>query len=262
MNANKQKKKFFIIFGTVVIVSAVLGFFAGFLGDNIKTVLTGFDGSTSVNYLVLFAIFIALNIAALIVTFYSYFKAKKAVNMLKNDDAYFDTAEKTVDLSITVEQIAFVFSSVLNMVATTINIVNVEKVDPIIYYFVVLIVTVLALIVGCVIMQRLMKIQNQLTPNLNMSVFDFDLMKTQEVQADEAQRELLYKSAYKSFRITSQVFMALFIIISLITAALELSIITAVVVGCMVIFMCTVFVITSYKMQHLQKNKNKKKITK
>ena len=138
MKANKQKKKFFIIFGTVVIVSAVLGFFAGFLGDNIKTVLTGFDGGTSVNYLVLFVIFIALNIAALIVTFYSYFKAKKAVNMLKNDDTYFDTAEKTVDLSITVEQIAFVFSCVLNMVATTINIVNVEKVDPIIYYFVVL----------------------------------------------------------------------------------------------------------------------------
>ena len=44
MKANKQKKKIFIIFGTVVIVSAVLGFFAGFLGDNIKTVLTGFDG--------------------------------------------------------------------------------------------------------------------------------------------------------------------------------------------------------------------------
>lgn len=259
MNANKQKKKFFIIFGTVVIVSAVLGFFAGFLGKDIRKVLNDFAGSTSVNYLVLFAIFIALNIAALIVTFYSYFKAKKAVNMLKNDDAYFDTVEKTVDLSITVEQIAFVFSSVLNMVATTINIVNVEKVDPIIYYFVVLIVTVLVLIVGCVIMQRLMKIQNQLTPNLNMSVFDFDLMKTQEVQADEAQRELLYKSAYKSFRITSKVFMALFIIISVITAVMELSIITAVVVGCMVIFMCTVFVIISYKMQHLQKNKNKKK---
>ena len=74
MKANRQKKKFFIIFGTVVIVSAVLGFFAGFLGDNIKTVLTGFDGGTSVNYLVLFVIFIALNIAALIVTFYYFYK--------------------------------------------------------------------------------------------------------------------------------------------------------------------------------------------
>jgi len=256
---NGRKLILFIVsLVVIVIVSVLLGLFVNAncysIGNFILDLEKNAESNLKTIMLVLDTVTCVIDIVGIIVIITMCCILSKMVNSQDISDDGLDALETRVDLNASIVQIIFLSELAISIFCTCCNILNVEY-TYVIFYFLVLFLTMVEMIVGCVACQKIMKLQNKLSPNVDLRVYDFKIMSVQEQQFDEAQRDALYKATYSTFKLCCNVFSILFVIFLLVTVVFDIPIFTVALLGAMVVFMNVVFLIKNYRAQHPKKKK-------
>lgn len=256
MMSNKKKLIIFLsLLIPVMLISGILGFISGYNDYDFSNILANLQKDMGLAAGILInSLNVILSVVGTIVCIVMYFKVKNKVKCANSSEEAFDKAENFLDIAGSVVQIIFILVTVVGVLSVCCGVLNLDKKDEVDLTFpVMLMLFSAALIIQSIFIQKTLKQQTNLSPNLDLKVYDMRAMKTFEDQCDEAQRTFFYKSAYKSFAICTNTFTVAFMVIALATMLLGLPLTATVIMGFVVLYMNVVYILKSYKVQHPKK---------
>lgn len=220
MVKNKKKKltekqhflKFIVLIIVALLVGGVLGYLTAWFVD--EGLFKGFSGLTNWFTVINPIIFAVFNIVLAIISFVTYAKAKKKYELADGEDEeIYDIIDYKLNTPLLLSNIAVI--SNMALMATGVysasksnlddNVANICYFANIGLFFVGYIWVIYA-------QSLAIKLCKKINPEKQGSIFDTNFKKEWEDSCDEAQKLVIYKSAYKSFSATNFTCMVMWLV--------------------------------------------------
>ena len=250
-NAKKVEKSKLagkIFFVVCIIAGCILGLFSGIGDINISNVQFSVDKIVTVAYnlCVMLGMITAFVGPAVVVII--YVKTSKLVNQAEDSDNVFDKADKAVDRLLLVETALFLLDTLFLMISM--KYLMSDVVDHNIFIGIIFMLMGASIFFYIIFIQKTYKLNNKLTPNIAYEITDLMPFTTAEIQTDEAQKLIMYKSAYKTLGICTNTLISVGGILMLLSVMLDFSILYGVAIFISGAFVQIVFSIKSYQLSH------------
>lgn len=201
----KEDRKIIQKFILITILSGIFGFILGFIGNYIDRERL-YSMSISISVVMVFlipAIMIILDVTLLSIGFLLIRKARKKLSLWdEEDEAFTKIIEHKVDLSLFFVSILmileFMFLPIgMGLVARSENLLANQSV----VISMIVIFCFIVGIVGVIICQKFgVDLIKEMNPEKRGNIFDTRFVDKWEASCDEAQKMMIYKSAYKSYK--------------------------------------------------------------
>lgn len=251
-NKKEKTKKSNSVSKVGFIICIVVGFAIGLLSGMDLLSADAIKGLSAkvIPYIYNLSVLISLIISTIgsAVILIVYKKVKKLVIEAQTNDSLFDKADKQVDLLSVVITILYTVSMILAILAFK-YIFDIDTKENVIVNVIPIIIGI-SMFVEMFILQKIYKLNNMLTPNINFNVMDMRTFTTAENQTDEAQKQILYKAAYKTVGICANTLIGVGVVLALLGLALGFSIITGLILLISGSFIQIVFNIKTYQLSH------------
>ena len=221
MSKQKEKndKKIFMKWVIIMVFAFLGGTLIGGFGKIIHAKLVELFSNVNLNSvqvaIPLLIVFALMNIVVLLVGFYQYVAAKKLVqNVGDEDEEVLEIAEKKLDM-------AMIPSTIMNGVnyfffALVMYVCNYGDENPDLQLLLLGLVGVVifmgSMFVTVALQKKAVDLIKKLNPEKKGNIFDKDFAKDWEASCDEAQKQMIYKSGYASYKATNLVGQVLWIL--------------------------------------------------
>lgn len=257
VESKESNRIIYIRFACVLIISLVLGFFAGMFSSIIKNLDIKPDREMIFSFLntlvpIIYCVFTVALIAACMIIY--------AVNR-KQAKAWDGEDEDVIDRIEARQNIPMVLSSILMVVGMFFfslcvyidsNDVNKNK-----YSFIFFTLVFILNLAGSIIIQSfVINLEKELNPEKKGNVFDFNFLKKWEKSSDEGEKLIQYKSGYKAYLYTNFVCMVLWLVTSIGVMMFDTGILA---VACVCIIWLFMSLVYAAEVSKLEKRKSAKK---
>lgn len=220
-NKNGQKQsegKLFIKFMLLMVIAFIVGGTVGFAGHYISDVMLGqgevFERFASAFSKVVPIVFVVLNIVVNTVCLIIFVKAKKQADVWDGEDEdTIDDVERKLNFVLVPSNILtglnYFFFGAMFQAAEYAGDGNIFGVDIMI---VGIVVFLLGLFFSMLIAKLVVDLEKKLNPEKKGSVFEMQFQKTWLESCDEAQKQVIYRAAFETYKVVNTVCMIMWLI--------------------------------------------------
>lgn len=215
----KNDRKIFIRFVVFLLLSGIVGIFAGMTIRILQaTVGTSMDALldiiVSAMIYIVPALYLLMHLAAAIISFSIYGRAKKKVMHWDGEDEdYIEAIEASLDIPVIMGNAVMV----LNLLLYTVVVYQADHVEMSQLWQNILsnggmVLMILGYVYEIIVQKLVVDLEKKLNPEKRGNVFEIDFMKTWMESCDEAQKWKHYEAAWHAFRITNVVCLVLWLL--------------------------------------------------
>lgn len=253
----KNDRKIYIRFAIFLLLSGIVGFFAG-KGIRILQTAAGTnmaDLLDTVGRAMIFIVpilYLLLNLTVAIISFSIYGKAKKKVEHWDGEDEeYIESVEASLDIPVIMGN----FMMVLNLLLYTIMIYQADHVDMSWLWQNILsnggiVLLILSLVYEMAVQKLIVDLEKKLNPEKRGNVFEIDFMKTWVESRDEGQKWKHYEATYHAFRITNIVCLVMWMLCFLAQFAFQAGLLPVLCVSGIWLVLVLSYSISAYRLEH------------
>lgn len=212
----KQFKKFAIILSICAIIGGITGFATSMFGDIIKG-LPEYLNSGLV-YIIPYSICVA-GLISFMLSFMLYKKSRKLYEKYDGEnEELINQVENKIGYSMIINNINLILTFFFFGAGVILDDYAFDL-DRNLYKFAIFFLSyILNIVVIIKIQQKIIDFEKIMNPEKKGSVYDFKFAEKWEESCDEAERLMIYKSSYKSFRATNMACIAIWLILIIVNA--------------------------------------------
>lgn len=207
-NEKKNDRKIYIKFAVALACCFLLGSVVGKGARYLEKALEGreniFEGLKYAAGYILPALFIAMNVIVFTVSMVIYGRMKKlAMSWDGEDEDVIGTVEYRLNIPVLMTTISLICNFALFAgIAELTEVLEDESFSDIIFMINIL-TFVISFIMVTIVNKLVLDLEKKLNPEKRGNMFDTRFARNWEESCDEAQKQILYKSAYKAFSATN-----------------------------------------------------------
>ena len=250
----KNDKKTFIKWIMIILLAGILGFIGGiFAGENPEMIdaflqiLANTSDFLMIPLVVLFLLSIVLGYGY---SFIQYRKAKQLVEKGYDDDSY-DKAEKELSKASLVSNILCGFNYLffgICLFSTGMAEKDVS-VKQLVFSFLTIILFIIASACSIIIQNKCVNLNKKMNPEKRGNVFDKRFAKEWLGSCDEAEKALIYESAYSAYRVAIGISTGLWAVSLIGMMSFHTGVLAIIVSSVMMIVLISTYSVTAYKLQ-------------
>lgn len=253
-DTQKNDKKIFIKWVFVIVVAFILGCTGGFLAGEHPEIIDAFLqmlANTSdflmIPLVVLFLLSIVLGYGY---SFYKYRKAKQLVEKGYDDDSY-DKAEKELSKASLVSNILCGFNYMFFGICLFSAGMAEEdlSIQQLAFSFVTILLFIIAMACSVIIQNKSVNLNKKMNPEKRGNMFDKKFAKEWLGSCDEAEKALIYESAYSAYRVAIGISTGLWAVSLIGMMSFHTGVLAIIVSSVMMIVLISTYSITAYKLQ-------------
>lgn len=232
MEEKKKRKNTVIKFFIIILISAFIGAMMGeFVEKNSESVLSiGYIFETGLKYVV-FTVMPILIILAPLIPFIICNKVKKQLKKAGDNDEQLDEIEKKLDIAMTICNMSVIFL----IIFFGISVYYIKRQENKSVLLVIGLIFSAGLILSIILIpflqRQIVDIVKKIEPNKKGDVLDINFNKEWMNSCDELEKMIIYRSAYKSYKILNYAHSLGFTFVLLLSIKFDIGLLPMIIVG-------------------------------
>lgn len=215
MKTEKKKHIYLKFIITLILCGFIGGLFGALISNSHLSILKIAEMFQSTIIMHIFPIAITGTILLTLTIIYFYLTAKSASNKLKIDDPkesdelFYEKTERASDFGLTFSSILLIFAFVF--FGTGLNLLFMEKNQAFVFPLIALLLV--ATVISTAGTVLFVNLEKKINPEKRGNIFDGNFHKDWLKTSDEAEKFILYKASYQSFKIMQIIYVIVMLIL-------------------------------------------------